>query len=229
MKKYPDDNMQKTISFDLDGTLADLNFEQTIWMQEIPKLYAKRHKLGLEEAKSAVYTAYKLLGDGNLVWYDIKHWFLEFGLGEEYDKLLGGSKHLIKLYPDTVPALKLLKKDFGLIVISNATREFIKFKIEVEGLGKYFDHIYSITTDFGMIKSDPNGYIRVCTELGISPKDLTHIGDSFDADYISPKSLGIDAYFLDRENKDENSVEKGRRVETLLEFAKIMLASGSKA
>ncbi|MBI5224280.1 HAD family hydrolase [Candidatus Micrarchaeota archaeon] len=221
--------MKKTISFDLDGTLADLNFEQTIWMQEIPKLYAKRHKLGLEEAKSAVYTAYKLLGDGNLKWFDIKHWFLEFGLGEEYDKLLGNSKHLIKLYPDTLPALKLLKKKYRLIVISNATREFIKFKIEVEGLKKYFDRIYSITTDFGMVKSDPEGYIRICKVLKISPKDLTHIGDSFEPDYLAPKTLGIDAYFLDRGKGIEHKIEEGKRVKTLLEFAKIMLTSLPKA
>jgi HAD superfamily hydrolase (TIGR01549 family) len=211
--------MKKIISFDLDGTLADLNFEKAIWLEEIPKLFARKNNLPIEQAKNAVFTAYNLIGDRQARWYDIKFWFKEFGLQEDYNTILTESSHLINLYPDTIPALKKLRaKGYKLIVISNATREFIDFKLKVEHLEKYFSQVFSITSDFNCIKGDSKGYGAVCKKLGILPSDLIHIGDDLHFDYWAASRVGIKAYYLNR-NKKKSGLTRDKVVKNLEEFA----------
>ncbi|MFH0972098.1 MAG: HAD family hydrolase [Candidatus Micrarchaeota archaeon] len=207
--------MKKTISFDLDGTLADLNFEKAVWLEEIPRLFAEKNRLGLETAKKAVFSAYEYVGNKDAKWYDIKFWLGELGLDRDYNKILRRSSHLIRLYPDTIPALEKLRKKYRLIVISNATREFIDFKLRVEHLEKYFDAVFSTTTDFKCIKGDSKGYLEVCRKMKIKPSDLIHIGDDYEFDYIAARKVGIEAYFLDRSCKGG----KGKVVNNLLEFS----------
>ncbi|MFH0971142.1 MAG: HAD family hydrolase [Candidatus Micrarchaeota archaeon] len=208
------------ISFDLDGTLADLNFEKAVWMEEIPRLYAEKNRLGLTAAKNAVYSAYEFIGNKNVNWYDIKFWLRELGLDSDYRKILKNSSNLINLYPDTVPALKRLGKKYKLAVISNATREFIDFKLKVEGLGKYFSATYSTISDFHCIKGDSKGYLEACRKMGIKPEELIHIGDDYEFDYLAAKRVGIDAYYLNRGGK---RIVVGKTVKNLGEFAALML------
>ncbi len=214
--------MKKTISFDLDGTLADLNFEKAVWLEELPRLFARKNKLGLSAAKSAVFTAYELIGNRDAKWYDIKFWLGEFGLEEDYRHILDSSKHLIKLYPDTLPALEKLRKKYRLVVISNATRDFLEFKMRAEGLEKFFDFVFSTTSDFNCIKGDSRGYLEACKKMRIGPSQLIHIGDDYEFDYLAAQRVGIDAYFLDRQPKVGKRIAL-KTVRNLNEFAGIVL------
>src|SRR3989344_1391939 len=212
------------ISFDLDGTLADLNFEKAVWLMEIPRLFARKNKLDIKTAKNAVFSAYAYVGDRDARWYDIKFWFKELGLEEDYNTILNESSHLINLYPDTVPALRKLGKIHELIVISNATREFIDFKLRVDHLDKYFSRVFSTTSDFNCIKGDSRGYLEACRQMGISPKELIHIGDDYQFDYVSARNVGIDAYYLGRSGKKEK-IPAGRQVRDLGEFAELIIGN----
>ena len=60
------------ISFDMDGTIIDMNFDEFLWREEIPKLYAKKNGLSLEEAKKVVFKEYFDVGDEDLRWYDVE-------------------------------------------------------------------------------------------------------------------------------------------------------------
>ncbi len=41
-------------------------------------------------------------------------------------------------------------------------------------------------------------YERVCEVLGTEPDEVIHVGDHYEFDYLVPKALGIQAYYLDR-------------------------------
>lgn len=193
--------MLKAISFDLDDTLAETNFEEAVWFDEIPKLYSKKFKIPFEEARKIVLLEYEQVGDARVEWYEVAYWFEKFGFEEDYKKIMSDLKGTIKLFPDTIPALKKLKQKFPLYVVSNASRDFIDFKIKIDGLESYFSKVFSMTSDYKKPKAKDT-FLRVCGELDLKPSELLHVGDNYDFDYAIPKSAGINAVFLNRKNKD---------------------------
>ena len=46
--------MHKIISFDMDGTLVDVEFTDWVWGHGIPSLYAEKAGVSFEEAKTFV-------------------------------------------------------------------------------------------------------------------------------------------------------------------------------
>ena len=193
------------ISFDMDGTIADMDFDEILWFKELPKLYAERHKLSFEKAKEICTEEYGKVGDGDLRWYDVKYWLEHFELKKEFKHLLADLKHHIKLYPEAKEVIKYLSKKHKLIIISNAPREFLELKIEVESIKDHFDRIFSVTSDFGIVKKDSNVYKKICKVLGIQPEELIHIGDHYKFDYEVPRNAGIKAYYLDRKGEQKGN------------------------
>jgi FMN phosphatase YigB (HAD superfamily) len=49
-------------------------------------------------------------------------------------------------------------------------------------------------------------YKRVCDILNVSPSETIHVGDDWEFDFISPRKIGINAFYLDRKrlNKDKD-------------------------
>jgi len=104
----------------------------------------------------------------------------------------------INIYPDVNDILDGLKGRFPIILTSNAGREFIDVEMEATGLGRYFDRIFSATSDFGEVKKTTGFYQRICQILGTRPQEMVHVGDHYEFDYLVPRSLGIHAFYLDR-------------------------------
>jgi putative hydrolase of the HAD superfamily len=81
---------------------------------------------------------------------------------------------------------------------SNAGREFIEIEMEATGLDKYFDRIFSATSDFRVVKKTGEFYQQICHILNVDPQEIVHVGDHYDFDYLVPRRLGIQAFYLDR-------------------------------
>ena len=71
------------------------------------------------------------------------------------------------------------------------------------GLRGYFTHVFSCTSDFDEVKKTPDVYVSVCRILGIEPEEMIHVGDHRHFDFIAPRQLGVTAFLLDREGKEE--------------------------
>ena len=41
-------------------------------------------------------------------------------------------------------------------------------------------------------------YRQICQILGANPEEIVHIGDHYEFDYLVPRTLGIQAFYLDR-------------------------------
>ena len=190
--------MTKFISFDMDGTLIGPEFTDWVWGHGIPVLYAEKRGLSFEEARTYVQAEYRKVGEGAIEWYDIKYWFRFFELNGHWKQLMKQHADKIRVYPDVDGTLSFLKERFPLALTSNATREFIGLEVGVTGLGKYFDQIFSATSDFGEVKKTAEVYQKVCQILGIHPSELVHVGDHYEFDYLVPSRLGIHALYLDR-------------------------------
>jgi putative hydrolase of the HAD superfamily len=195
--------MPKYISFDMDGTLISPEFTDWVWSHGIPILYAEKFGIPFEVSKAFVEGEYRKVGEEAIEWYDIKYWFRFFQLGTHWQNLMERYVDKIKVYPDAHPLLARLENRFSLVLTTNAGREFIDIELKASGLGKYFDKIFSATSDFGEVKKTINFYHRICQILGAHPNEIVHVGDHNEFDYLVPRKLAICAFYLDRSGKQK--------------------------
>ena len=190
--------MPKIISFDMDGTLVDPEYTDWVWLHGIPRLYAEKANIPFEEAKHFVVGEYLKVGEGAIEWYDIKYWFQFLKLKKNWKELMLQYADKIRIYPDVNETLAWFKEKFPIILTSNAGREFVDIEMQVTDLSRYFDRIFSATSDFGQVKKTAGFYQRICEIVGVHPKEIVHVGDHYEFDYLAPRSLGIQAFYLDR-------------------------------
>lgn len=194
----------KVISFDLDGTLFDTMFVDTVWLEEIPRLYSVKKRVSVDDATKIVKKEYDLIGKDRVEWYDIHYWIRRFGLNIKAKELLRSFEHKIRAYPEVPKVLdRLRQRGFRLIVVTNAGREFAELELEKTNIKKYFNRVFSSTSDFGVVKKTVKLYQTVCNMLGVSPQEIAHVGDDWKFDFHVPHGLGILAFYLDRTGEQQ--------------------------
>jgi len=188
--------MKKIISFDLDGTLVHGKYGDIVWNRGIPEEYAGKYGLTFDVAVSRVRERYEAVGDTRMEWYNIDYWLRRFDLSVTAAELLNRYESHIEPLPNTAEVLQALKGKYTLIIASNAARIFVEKELSHTGLGRYFDHVISATTDYGMVKKEEHFYRRLCRSLDVSPHEIVHVGDHRIFDFEAPLRLGIEAYHL---------------------------------
>jgi putative hydrolase of the HAD superfamily len=211
------------VSFDLDGTITDGSFADSVWLEGVPRYYAAKENISFEEAKIEVKKEYDKVGRTKLEWYDPNFWIKKFGLNISPDEVLDSFKNKIRIFPEVPEVIQdLRKKGLKLIVISNAHREFVDLQLRETCIAKYFDHVFSASSDFGLIKNTATPFERACDVCRITLEDMVHVGDDFCFDYETPKKLGIHAFYLDRTEKCKetfaihNLLELNEKIESLI-------------
>ncbi len=196
--------MQTIVSFDLDGTLVHTGYPDHVWLSALPQLYSEHYDMDYEKARDYILLEYEKIGPERIEWYDIDYWFKKFGLQSDWNELLEANIDKIAAYDDAKETLEILKdQGFPLIIISNAKREFIDIQLNHTGLGKYFAHVFSCTSDFGAVKKVSGFYEHILDLLGVSADSMYHVGDHYKFDYEVPRELGIHSYYIDRNNEKE--------------------------
>ena len=190
-------NTLKIISFDVDGTLVNLEYNDLIWFKEIPELVAKKKKISFEKSLKYVHEEYNKLGEHNLNWYDINYWVSYFGLKVCPKKILEKYESQVKIFPEVIPLLEELKKNFILIVITAMPREFLVPKMKK--LEKYFKFSFSALSDFKELKNSEI-YSKISKALKVHPEQILHIGDHWEFDYLAARKAGMNAIYLNRSN-----------------------------
>lgn len=192
-------NNPRVISFDLDGTITDAAFVDSVWFEGIPRLYALKKGISFEDAKTDVKLQYDKVGRERLDWYDLRYWIKKFELDVSPKELLSRYVDRIRTFPEVLATLKKVQeKGLRQIIVSNARREFVDLEIERTDTGRYFESVFSSTSDFGLVKKSVKVFRRVCSICAIQPQEMVHVGDDRVFDYEVPRKLGICAFYLDR-------------------------------
>ncbi|MBD3755004.1 MAG: GMP/IMP nucleotidase [Gammaproteobacteria bacterium] len=157
-----------TVLLDMDGTLLDLHFDWHFWMEYLPKIYAERNDMTVDEANALIHAKIHSQ-QGTLNWYCLDYWSETLSL--PIAELKRELKHLIQAHPDVIDFLAKLKQmGKHVIMVTNAHRDSLVIKLEMTAIGDYFDHLIS-AHDFGIPKED----IRIWSEIQtVHPYDPAH-------------------------------------------------------
>ncbi len=192
----------KVVSFDAEGTLVTTDFSYSIWYEAIPQKYAERYGVDFATARGVIEAEYKKVGDQRLEWYDVRYWFKRFGLGSP-EPVMADYRHRVAYYPEVKDVLTALSQQYTLIVASGSMREFLCHLLE--DIEPYFGRVFSSLSDYRQLKT-PEFYQEICKEMGVCPEQIVHVGDNREFDFVSPRKVGIHAFYLDRSGQGDGSL-----------------------
>jgi len=103
-------------------------------------------------------------------------------------------------FPDVLPTLRSLRR-WGktLAVVSNWDPALPTLLAEL-GLAEFFAFILP-SAEIGVEKPDGRIFSLALQRLGLEPQEVVHIGDSYEADVVGARAVGITPILLDRQDK----------------------------
>ena len=123
---------------------------------------------------------------------------------ETLDEAFGESVPLWPAFPDTADALRILKRRYKLVILSNVHRD--GFAASNRKLGVEFDAIYT-AEDIGCYKpADANFEYMLAhleSDLGMNRTDVLHIAQSLHHDHTPAKRFGLANAWIDRQRLSE--------------------------
>lgn len=126
----------------------------------------------------------------------------EFGLKTDpnLDEEFGASVPLWPAFPDTADALRILKKHFKLVILSNVNRD--GFAASNRKLGVAFDAIYT-AQDVGSYKPAPRNFEYMLehlkADLNLDKDSVLHTAQSLHHDHLQAKKFGLANAWIDRQ------------------------------
>jgi len=165
-----------TVCLDMDGTVLDLDFDNHFWLELLPRRYAERHGLGLEETRARLQPRFAAR-QGTLAWYCVDHW------SEELDLDLAALKHelrdRIRYLPGAREFLDAVRARGGrrLLLTTNAHPISLAIKAEVTGLAAHFDELVS-SHEFGVPKEAAEFWPRLAAAHAVDPLRTLFVDDS---------------------------------------------------
>lgn len=121
-----------------------------------------------------------------------------------------------KPYPDVLDSLKELREaDYRLGVISNASHTLPE-TLRRTGLSTQLDTI-TYSFEIGAEKPHPKIFRAAIARAGTTPERAVHVGDSYDADYLGARRVGLHALLLCREGIPPGTCPSIRSLKELAE------------
>ncbi|MBM4447259.1 MAG: HAD family hydrolase [Chloroflexi bacterium] len=190
----------KIVSFDVEGTLVTPDFSYAVWFEAIPERYAERNGIDFELARKTVEEEYRKVGDQRLEWYDVRYWFEKLGLGTP-DLVMERCESKVRYYPEVKEVLASLSARYKLVAASGSTRDFLHHLLQ--DIEPYFTKIFSSLTDYRQLKTS-EFYLKMCQVMEVKPSQVVHVGDNWQFDFVAPREIGIQAFYLDRRRQTDH-------------------------
>ena len=105
------------------------------------------------------------------------------------------TRHLV--YPEALPTLDDLARDYRLALLTNGSPDVQNEKIDGAQLRGRFDPIV-ISGEVGAGKPEPAAFRHILALMGLEPEQSAMIGDSFRRDIVGAAELGMFTIWLNR-------------------------------
>lgn len=234
----------KALTFDCYGTLIDWESGiwdalQPLWLSNGADIDRETALRAFAETESAQQAATPDMLYPELLTH-VHHSMarrFEMKTDIEMDRIFGQSVPHWPAFPDSADALRILKRHFKLVILSNVNRD--GFAASNRKLGVEFDAIYT-AQDVGSYKPNPANFDHMLThlpdDLGLDADDILHTAQSLFHDHVPARDAGLARAWIDRQKLAEGgnwgaTAEVGDRpsvdfrFSTMMEMAKAIEAS----
>ena len=176
-----------TVLLDMDGTILDRHFDDHFWLEHVPKRYAAKHSIPLQNAKDHLYRLFNSQ-EKTLNWTDLDYWTERLGL--DIPLLKREVDHLIAVHPFVVEFLLFLHQHGKRIfLVTNAHGKTLDLKMRKTRLGHYFTGIVS-AHDIGRPKEDELFWPELRRAVPYDPA-RTLLGEDSETNLGTAASYGI--------------------------------------
>jgi len=166
------------VLLDLDGTLLDKDFDDHLWQELVPLVYARENGVSIQEAKRILYKEYRKEW-GTLNWNDIDHWSALFGL--EIADLQRSVADRVALHTGVREFLTYVRAmGKPLHMVTNAHPKTLSTKMERIPLDAHFDEVLS-AFQVGYAKEEIEFWEEAQRRLAFSPETTLLVDDNAEA------------------------------------------------
>lgn len=116
-------------------------------------------------------------------------------LAERAYEVFFAERNRVVLYDDALPALIAMFARYPLVSLSNGNAQ-----LHLVGLAGYFKAAIS-AKEFGHSKPDPSIFLAAAGAVGVQPHEVLHIGDDAALDVQGALNVGMQAVWLNRDDK----------------------------
>ena len=159
---------------DMDGTLLDRHFDNFFFEEELPRRYAKKHGLGVGDARERLFRLYRAV-EGELQWTDLHYWsrMLDIdviAMTKEFD-------HMIGFLPGAEEFLRQVRdRGTPVVLVTNAHASGVEIKVGRTGLDRLVDRIVN-AFDVGYLKMRAEFWPACRRLVGFEPARTLYIDD----------------------------------------------------
>ena len=226
----------KYIFFDLDITLIDVKKAQYVAIKDLYKYYKFDDRIDVDsfikkwddltDYHYAFYTRKEISYDEQrkrriidlFSTYNMK---LDKSPKEIYDIYLKSFEDNWCLFDDTYDVIeKLYRMGYKLGIISNGDLSQQTDKLKRTGIYNFFE-IITTSSEYDYSKPNPMLYESIIKRFNIDKKEMLMIGDQVEKDIIPCLNIGINAIWLNRENKEnQDNVKEIKNLNEIFNFLK---------
>lgn len=181
----------EAVVFDVYDTIVEINDKRAPY-KKLFRLLAKKGRVPLQsDAAQLMTTPADLFETAKLFGYELSEQEL-FPIQTALESEISS----ISVYPDALETLQALKNaGLKLGLCSNLA---LPYANPIMRLLPISLDAYVWSFDGGAIKPDPKIYLKVCDALDLEPTKILFVGDTLLADYIGPRSVGMNSVHLCR-------------------------------
>ncbi|MEB8431241.1 GMP/IMP nucleotidase [Cocleimonas sp. KMM 6892] len=204
MKAIPIDWQNiSTVFLDMDGTLLDLHYDNHFWLEHIPKRYAEKHGLSINEASELLEKKTSAIA-GTLDWYCLDYW--QDNLDMDIVSLKHEVAEKIAIRENVVEFLEHLRAlNKRIVLLTNAHKKTIEVKFSYVSIEQYFDRIIT-SHDIGIAKEEDGFWDELEKTEAFSREQSLFIDDNLDVLKAAQKS-GV-KHLLSISRPDSNQAAK---------------------